>query len=353
MAGKGAKQVIAAAMVLAVLVAAALWVGTRDRTDKVVSSLLYPGLAERMKTAERVQLFVTGNQLALDLTRGGDRWSLAQRDGYAADVGMVGVLLQNVAELEILEAKTPDPANYAAIGVEDPSSPTAQGARLVITGPGNTELVNLIVGKSASGLEATYVRKAGEAASWLVNRLPLTRTPGAWISSLVFHVDTDRIHQATIRIADKPAVTVTKAERTTPDFAVSGKPLSSPSAANGVAAGLIAVEADDVRKSAAVANLPVAARATYKLFDGLELELSGWNIDGNYWITVTPSFNAPLADRYANDKPAGSTNTAFWRTPEQARQEAERVGERVNGWAYRIPAYRYDGIFPHAEDWRR
>lgn len=353
MADRRAKQVIAAAAMLAILVAAALWVGMRDRADKVVSSLLYPGLAEQIKSAERVQLFVAGDQLALDLARNGDRWSVAQRDGYAADVGKIGVLLQNIAELKVLEAKTSDPANYAAVEVEDLRSPNAQGARVLITGPGNTVLVDLIVGKSASGLEATYVRKAGEAGSWLVNRLPLTRTPGAWISPLVFHVDTDRIHQATIRIVGKPDVTVTKSERGTPNFAVTGKPLSTPAAANGVAAGLIAVEADDVRKAASLADRPVAARATYKTFDGLELELTGWNVDGNHWIAVAPSFNAELAARYANDKPPENANTAFWRTPEQARQEAERLGERVNGWVYRIPSYRYDGIFPNAEDWRR
>lgn len=347
------KRILAAALVVVVLIGAAIWVGTRDRADKVVTTLLYPGLAEQAKTAERVQLFGAGDQLVLELSRNGDRWSVAQRDGYAADVGKVGVLLQNLAELKTLEAKTADPASYPAIGVEDVSAPSAQGVRVVVTGPGGAELVNLIVGKSASGLEATYVRKAGEAASWLVNRLPLTRTPGAWIAPLVFHVDTDRIHQATFRIAGKPEVVVTKATRSTPDFAVSGKPLSKPSAANGVAAGLIAVEADDVAQAASLAERPVAARATYRMFDGLVLELTGWEIDGNYWLGVSPSFDARLAERFANDKPPENSNPAFSRTPEQAKQEADRLVERVNGRAYRIPSYRYQGIFPDAEEWRR
>ena len=353
MAGTQIKRVVAAAVIVLVLVVAALWVGTRDRSDKVVSSLLYPGLAEQVKTAERVQFYTAGDQLALDLTRSGDRWSVAQREGYAADVGKVGVLLQNVAELRILEAKTTDAAHYGTLGVEDLTTPTAQGVRVVITGSGNTELANLIVGKPASGREATYVRKAGDAASWLVNRLPVARTPGAWISPLVFHVDTDRIQQATIKLAGKPDVVLTKAERTTPNFAISGKPLANPSAANGVAAGLIAVEADDVQRSAALADRPPAARATYRMFDGLELELRGWVIDGNHWLAVVPSFNPQLANRYANDERPENTSTAFWRTPEQAKQEAERIGERVNGWAYRVPSYRYEGIFPDANAWRR
>ena len=72
MAGRKTRQVVVAALILAVLVIAALWVGMRDRTDKVASSLLYPGLAEQTKTAERVQLFVAGDQLSLDLARSGD-----------------------------------------------------------------------------------------------------------------------------------------------------------------------------------------------------------------------------------------------------------------------------------------
>lgn len=353
MAGKKSQRILAVAVVVAALIAAAIWVGTRDRADRIVSSLLYPGLAEQIKTAERVQLFTAGDQLALELSRNGDRWSVTQRDGYAADVGKVGVLLQNLAELKTLEAKTTDSANYAAVGVEDLSSPGAQGARLLVTGAGNTELVNLIVGKSASAPDATYVRKVGDQASWLVNRLSLARTPGAWIAPLVFHVDTDRIQQATIRITGKPEVVVTKATRSTPDFAVSGKPLAKPSAANGVAAGLIAVEADDVAQVATLAERPAAARATYRMFDGLVLELTGWVIDGNYWLGVSPSFDAQLAQRFANDNPPENSNPAFSRTPEQAKQEADRLVERVTGRAYRIPSYRYDGIFPNAEEWRR
>ena len=120
-----------------------------------------------------------------------------------------------------------------------------------------------------------------------------------------------------------------------------------------MAAGLIAVEADDVRQAASLADRPVSARATYRMFDGLVLELTGWSIDGNHWITVAPAYDAQLANRYANDKPPENGSTAFWRTPEQAMQEAERLRERVAGWAYRIPSYRYDGMFPNAEDWRR
>jgi hypothetical protein len=338
-------------IVAVLLVAAAAWVGTRDRAEKVVSSLLFPGLAEHVAEVERVRVFAAGDVPALDLIRSGDRWSVTDRDGYPADVGKIGVLLDDVAALRIVEAKTTDPARYVDLGVEDVSASSASGVRLLVTGSGGTELANLIVGNRSSTPEGTYVRKTGEAASWLVNRLPLARSPGAWISPLVFHVDTDRIHEATFRPTGKAPFTATKAERTTENFTVTGRPLSKPSAANGIAAGLIAIEADDVQRSSMLAGLPVAARATYRMFDGLELELTGWEKDGVRWITVEPSFNDALSRRYANDKPPAD-GSPFWRTPDQARQEAQRLAERVNGWAYRIAPFRYDGLFPDADAWR-
>jgi hypothetical protein len=44
------------------------------------------------------------------------------------------------------------------------------------------------------------------------------------------------------------------------------------------------------------------------------------------------------AAKYADEKPAEGSSTAFWRTPEQAQQELSRLAPKVGGWAFRIPA---------------
>jgi Domain of unknown function (DUF4340) len=351
MATAYSRRGVIAGMSVLVLVAGAYWVATRDRSDKLVSALLYPDLSAQLQSAERLQLFTAGEQLAVEVVREGERWSVTQRADYPADKARIGALLQNLAELRIIEAKTADATRYADLGLEDVSASNAQGLHLVVSAAGNASLVNLIVGKGSSGMEATYVRKAGEASTWLVSHLELNRTPGAWLSSAVMHIDTERIQQVTIRRSGDPGIVLTKPDRNARDFAAAGKTLATPAAANGIAAALIAVEAQDVRRTESLGAQPPAARASYRMFDGLELELTGWMADNGRWITVAPSFNADLAERFAQDKPGDNTGQASGPTPEQVRQQAERLKMRLDGWAFRIPDYKYDGIFPDAEIW--
>ncbi len=357
MASAAAKQRAVIGLIVVVLVAGATWLATRDRSARIVSTLLYPEFAAQLQTAERVRVFATGEQRVLELVRQGKRWSVLQRDSYPADTGKVGVLLQNIAELRVLEEKTAVSANYPALGVEDLSSGDAQGVRLEIVGADASQkpLIDLIVGKQAAGLEAAYVRKSGDAPGWLVSKLEISRNPGNWIEPAVTHVDTDRIHQAIVRVPGQPDVTFTKANRSAADFTVAGLPrgqqLSKPSAANGLAAALLAVQAEDVRRSDSLGTQTPAARATYRMFDGLQLELTGWVDEGRYWIALTGAFDAALAAKFANDKPDDNTRTSFWRTPEQVQKDVERLQGRATGWAFRIPEYKYEGIFPAVDKW--
>lgn len=222
--------------------------------------------------------------------------------------------------------------------------------RVTAYGTDETPLVDLIVGKHA-GPDGTYVRKAGDEASWLINRLEVSRLPGAWLAINITHVDTDRIHQAVLRPTGKSAVTLTKAHRGDADFAVAGRELSRPKAANGISTGLIALQLEDVRKVESFSGTAPTDRATYRMFDGLVLDITGWKEADQNWIALTPSFDAALASRFADDKPQDNTGVAIWRTPEQVQQELDRLLTRVTGWAFRVPAYKYEGIFPDTAEW--
>lgn len=344
------QRTAAAGGVVGVLVLAAVWMASRDRTESLVSTPLYSDLAASVPSVQRLELS-TADQPALELKRNGDTWSVTQREGYPADAGKIGILLQSLAEARIREAKTATATNYPTLGVEDVSTPGATGLRVAAFGAdAAAPLLDLVIGKQA-GADGTYVRKTGEAASWLVNRLEVSRVPGAWLAVNIAHVDTDRIHQAVLRPAGKPTVTLTKPRRGEADFAAAGRNLTSPKAADGVATGLIALQLEDVRKLDSLSAAAPDARATYRMFDGLTLDITGWKEGEQHWIALTPSFDAALAARFANDKPEDNTGTAIWRTPEQVQQEMDRLVQRVTGWAYRIPAYKYQGVFPATETW--
>lgn len=335
------------------LLAAAVWVALiRDRTTTVDTTTLYPGLAARIADVSTVRIRRAGSEVAVELTRDGERWSVQQRDGYLAEVGKIGVLIQDLAELRVLEEKTSVSASYPELGVEDLTAPSAGGVQVEILA-GETPLAEIIVGKAAPGMQATYVRKAGEATSWMVNSLRVSANPAEWIEPNVLHVDTDRVQQASIQIGNERPRIATKATLATTDFTVTGlgpgQKLRSAAAANGVAAGLIAVQADDVRR--ADNAQPPAARATYRTFDGLEVELQGWTQGGERWITAQARFDAALAARHAAEPTPDRGVDMPRRTPEQVQQEVERINGRTEGWVYQVPEYKYEAIFMPAQRW--
>lgn len=351
-------KAIAAAAVVVGLVAAAAWVTTRDRTATLSTTPLLPGFAAQIASVQRVRLYTAGNTLAVDLVRSGDEWSVTERNGYRADPGRIGVLLQDLAELEGLEPKTATPGNYPALGVEDLAEPGAQGVRIEVVAAAEGDAaprVDLIVGKADPGMNGTYVRLAGDAQSWLVNRLEVPADPARWLASLVIHVDTDRIQEAVVRRGAQGRITLAKPDRSTRNFSASGLPrgraLARPDAANGIATALIAIENEDVRRADTLPARRPDADATFRTFDGLVVTASGWILDGEHWITLQAAFDAALADRFADDRPADSTGIGFYRTPEQVQQEVARLQTRLPGWAFRIPTYKYDALFPEGERW--
>src|SRR5258708_25761455 len=77
------------------------------------------------------------------------RWTVAERGDYPADVAKLRKLLLALSDAKIVEEKTSNPANFAVIGVEDPSSPAATGAEISVTARDGKHAV--IIGKPVGG----------------------------------------------------------------------------------------------------------------------------------------------------------------------------------------------------------
>ena len=67
---------------------------------------------------------------------------------------------------------------------------------------------------------------------------------------------------------------------------------------------------------------PVSPTPTFKTFDGLEIDISGYKQAANGYIEVSAR---------AGDKSADA--------------EAQQINARVQGWDYQVADYRYDEIF--------
>jgi Domain of unknown function (DUF4340) len=305
------------------LIAFAVWLSSRRHLAHatLTGDLVLPRLEQSVNTVTEVDLR-RGDGTHATLKKASVGWVVGERD-WAAEPGKVRKLLLDLGALNVVEEKTRLPANYPQLGVEDVSSPKATGTQIDVVTPGRT--FALIVGKTSSG-KSGFVRVAGTAPTLLAAPL-LTpdADPKSWLERSLVDLPETRIRQVDEKPADGPSFSATREKKEQPDFTVApmpkGRLLTSASAADSIAASLGALTLEDVQKAAAPADAR-RARAVFRTFDGLELELAGRKDGTRSLITL-----------------------AARSTAKDAEAEAQALNTRLAGWEFEIPDYKYGAIF--------
>jgi hypothetical protein len=310
-----------------VVIAFAIWLSSRRHLerDMVVGALVLPGLEQTVNTVTTVTLR-RGDGTQATLQKDGGTWRVSERS-WPADVGKVRKLLLDLGALNIVEEKTRLPANYPQLGVEDVSSPKATGTRIDVTAPARSWAV--IIGKS-SGAKSGYVRVASAPQSLLAAPLLIVDSdPKSWLERALLDVQAARVRQVEEHPATGPAFAVSRDKKEQADFTVSplpkGRELTSAAAAEPITTALGLLTFDDVRKGGAT-DAP-AARALYRTFDGLEIELAGRK-DGTHSLIAISAHS----------------------TAKETAPEAEQLAARLSGSEFEIPEYKYNAIFTPLED---
>jgi hypothetical protein len=311
-------------LVAAVLVIAfAVWVSSLrhlERSTTAGDSVL-PGLERGVNTVTQVQLR-KGNGTQATLTKGNSGWLVAER-GWPAETGRVRKLLLDLGALNVVEEKTRLPANYPQLGVEDVTGPKATGTLIEVTAAPRTWA--LIVGKS-SDAKAGYVRRVNAPQSLLAAPLlSVDADPKSWLEHALLDVRAERVREVAVQPAGGPAYTASRAKKEDPHYSVSplpkGRELAGPGAADALGAALSGLTLDDVAK-ATQPRAQGGSRATFRTFDGLEIELVGRKDGTRSLITVS----------------ARSSDG-------QASPEAQPLSARLDGFEFEIPDYKYAALF--------
>jgi hypothetical protein len=158
--------------------------------------------------------------------------------------------------------------------------------------------------------------------------------------------------------------TAAKGTRADTDFAVEGLPkgksLSAPSAANTVATALTGLSLADVRAASAFQSTPPAAKATFKTFDGLTVEVDGWVQEEKHYVALRPSFDgaqaerfkvatAPVEEKKTEEKKDDQAQEPPKPAAPNAEEDAKKLAAKTNGWVYEIPDYKYESLFKPAD----
>jgi hypothetical protein len=291
-----------------------------------VGALVLPALEHNVNAVTTVTLR-KGDGTHATLQKQADAWRVDER-GWPADVGKVRKLLLDLGALNIVEEKTRLAANYPQLGVEDVSSPKSAGTRIDISAPARNWAI--IIGKS-SGAKSGYVRVASAPQSLLAAPLLMVDSdPKAWLEHTLIDVPVARVRQVEEHPAQGAAFTVSRDKKEQAEFSVSplpkGRELNNAAAAEPITTALTSLNLDDVHKAPATQD-PPTARALYRTFDGLEVELAGRKDGTRSLMAIT----------------AHSTAT-------ETAAEADALNQRCAGWQFEIPDYKYSAIFTPLED---
>ncbi len=350
------RTVLGLAAGLAALLAVLFIAELVSNPPQAMGEPLFAGMREDINAVTSVTATAAGDNVIATVTRHDDRWVVQERDGYPADTGKLRQLLLGLAEAQLVEAKTANPEYYERLGVEDVSAEDAGGVLIRVVTPSNQYAV--IVGDQTRG-EYRYVRREGEAGSWLIDKSPEApaETP-EWLNATIIDIDAAVVRSVKIEHADGQTVNLEKASREARDFSVTNMPaereLSYASVANTVGGVLDNLTLDDVAPATELG--PDAVITTFTTFDGQVIRIAGEEAESKHWVQLTAAYDAALAEQQA---PSQQTETAAADTPQTmvgegqtaaAQAAVDALNERTRQWRYQIPQYKYEQLTRRWQD---
>ena len=190
--------------------------------------LLFPSLLDKINDVTTVVGVGRGETVTLE--RDGNRWVVAEKEGYPADQDKVRQLVIGTARLRRIEAKTSNPDLYAKIGLDDLNAKDGNAVKYTFKNAAGDSLAEIIIGNSRLGRadpqqSEYFVREPAMAQTWLVQgKLPNAVGALEWLESSILHVDRQRVRQVTVTHPDGAVVTISKKKPSQTGFDVQNPP---------------------------------------------------------------------------------------------------------------------------------
>ena len=307
--------------------------------------LLLPDLGEDLDRISQVSVVGAGSEPVATLERGDDgSWTVAEKDGYPADVEKVRQTLISLAEARIVEPKTANPDFYDRLGVEDVEDEAAGGVAVILAGADTP--VNVIVGNT-EGTSQVYIRGTDQAQSFLVDRNPdIGNETSDWLATEILAVPGTRMARVTVTHPDGEMVTVSKADSEQSNFDVDeippGRELQYASVANVMGNVLSNLNLQDVEPRTTT-DEPVTL-TEFVTFDGLAIIAESVEREDEPWVAFRAEYRPPAEEPETEGDPvqeADGTDVAA---------EALALDQRLSPWRYRIASYQFDQMTRRLDD---
>jgi len=328
--------------------------GKTGRESSIERTVFLPAVGAGVNDIEWLRLTGPGGVTIATLERRGAAWVVEEASGYRADWGRLKSLLSALSQAEITEEKTANPEYYPRLGVEDVSSPEATG--VMIEFAGDSGLPTVILGKNAQGREGQYARLQDAAETVLIDRrMDVPVELADWLDQTVIDISDAEVVEVRINHPDGESIKAVKTSADDTNFILqdipAGMEVKSDWSVNALAGALAALNLEYVVPEDNLAWADVV-RYTLLTADGLLIESDLLPIEAS----AEAGTDEVAESKYWLRLQAGIYTTAVENGLEMAGDDeaasarAETINDRVRGWAYRIPKYKFDSMSKRKSD---
>ena len=362
------------AVVTLVAVVTAIQVSQRAPAPKPVneSSAFFPNLLSKLSELDAIN--IQTNNAQFQILKQGESWGLQEKAGYPVPAEKIAAVLNGMAGLIKLEAKTDKPELYSRLALEEIEKAGADTIQVRLK-QGQSEFASLLIGKSKpaktdTGLSEIYVRKPGEAQSWLVlGNLRLETDPLAWLDKTIFQLAPERVQAVTLARSQEKLMRIFKEKAEDTAFQLAELPEKATlenHVLDSLGRALANLTLEDVVKAEGFSFPAEATELQFSSFDGLQITLRVGEQAGKHYATLkaaakaeliaatpepaktaAPADQAPAdASKPAADKPAASPADKL----AAAEKEAADLNAKFSPWVYVLPSYQVNNLLPKATD---
>jgi len=261
------------------------------------------------------------------LIRRDNQWVVSERQDYPADAEKLRQLLLGLAGLTYVEPKTKEAQNYPRLQVEDAGAPNSQSTLITVSGAQGALLGEVIAGKRlvdalGGGDDGVYVRKPGDAQSWLARgTLDLSGASG-WLDPALADLPADGVKEVLLTSPDNSRLTIARAQPGDP-FTLAelskNRKLRSDDALDGVASALGGLQLTDVAPASGFVWPKTGTyHASFIFFNGLVVTADLADQDKTSWARFI------------------ATGTG------DATAQAKQLNDNFANWVYVLPAFKVD-----------
>lgn len=334
-----------------------------------------PDLAGKVDRVAKIEV-TTGEGKTVTIVRTADGWVVEELGGFPAEPDRVREIVLGLAEMRLIEPKTHDPGKLHRLGL-DPERGEDRPKTVRLYDDQGKLLAEAMLGKRrwslyGPGRSGMYVRLPGDEQAWLADRaVDLPNEPLNVVDRNLVFLPRDDIREVRLHAGTPQEVVITREAPKEP-FRLEGlgpDEVADEAKLNRVVAALGTMSAEEIRTRGEKPVPADAARAVYRLFDGLVLEVAVWKEgegdDAQYWVAPEarveqPAAPAPAADAGSAQAPAAGEGSQAKDASPQATEGAEakkpaperaaELNRRWQRWVFRVSDFLGERLLWTRED---